>query len=497
MKRTVSLILAIVISAGCLLGMTACQNNGNVVETDLPETEAPETDAPETDAPDDDEELTFANSIVAETKDLKLNAAMMAYMLIGNLQNYSTYLSLLGVDTSVSLKEQSCVLLESGTWFDYFVITTQNQAAEILVFAQGARDAGIELTDEEKEVVKSSADDIGIAAAKYGYPDVDTYLYEMTGNEMSLTDIRECLTLNALANKYYTYFIDSVDPTYEEREAYYAENADSFNYIDVYKYNVLASDFEAETEAQQRSLALAHAEELAATEGIDGFTAAIRAEIDKVTVQRDTETEAQLAEKKEALFMSTYNELVPVTELSAEVLEWTRDAGAGDTYVENVDGTTFTVYMLVKTPYRSEKMARNIRHILFSYDSYTDSAEAERVLDEFIAAGATEEEFIRLAKEYSEDGSAENGGLYENVVEGQMVKEFEGWMFDSSRQVGDYGIVETDYGWHLMFYPGEGEYAYWEVTANTAIAYDRVEEYFEEKSADIEFDRSAIDKIRA
>ena len=65
----------------------------------------------------------------------------------------------------------------------------------------------------------------------------------------------------------------------------------------------------------------------------------------------------------------------------------------------------------------------------------------------------TEESFAELAKEHSEDeGSKENGGLYENVTRGQMVTEFNDWCFDANRQPGDFDIVKTDFGYHIMYF---------------------------------------------
>ena len=35
-----------------------------------------------------------------------------------------------------------------------------------------------------------------------------------------------------------------------------------------------------------------------------------------------------------------------------------------------------------------------------------------------------------------------------------MVPEFNDWCFDASRQYGDYGLVKTTYGYHVMFFVG-------------------------------------------
>ena len=78
---------------------------------------------------------------------------------------------------------------------------------------------------------------------------------------------------------------------------------------------------------------------------------------------------------------------------------------------------------------------------------------AQAILDQWLAGDMTEESFAALANEKSEDpGSNTNGGLYEQVYEGQMVPNFNDWCFDASRAYGDYGLVETNYGYHVMFF---------------------------------------------
>lgn len=111
----------------------------------------------------------------------------------------------------------------------------------------------------------------------------------------------------------------------------------------------------------------------------------------------------------------------------------------------------------------------DVRHILIQIEggttdeegntTYTDEewaaceAEAQAILDEWLAGDKTEDSFAALATEKTEDpGSQATGGLYEQVYEGQMVQAFNDWCFDESRQYGDYGLVQTNYGYHVMFF---------------------------------------------
>ena len=101
--------------------------------------------------------------------------------------------------------------------------------------------------------------------------------------------------------------------------------------------------------------------------------------------------------------------------------------------------------------------SETIRTETFSEEAWAaGKASAEAILEQWLAGDKTEESFAALAGEHSQDpGSAASGGLYTDVNEGMMVTNFNDWCFDPARQVGDYGIVETEFGYHIMFYSGE------------------------------------------
>lgn len=114
----------------------------------------------------------------------------------------------------------------------------------------------------------------------------------------------------------------------------------------------------------------------------------------------------------------------------------------------------------------------DVRHILIAASgtenadgtiTFTDAekaAEAKAKAEEILAAwleDPTEAHFAALAKEHTADGNGDAGGLYEGVTPGQMVASFNDWCFDESRKAGDYGIVETRFGYHIMFFSARGE----------------------------------------
>ena len=111
----------------------------------------------------------------------------------------------------------------------------------------------------------------------------------------------------------------------------------------------------------------------------------------------------------------------------------------------------------------------DVRHILFKIEggttdedgktTYTEEEweacreSAQKLLDEWLAGEHTEETFAELANEYSADtGSNTNGGLYKDLdKDTNFVKEFVDWYMDENRKVGDYGLIKTDYGYHIMY----------------------------------------------
>ena len=83
----------------------------------------------------------------------------------------------------------------------------------------------------------------------------------------------------------------------------------------------------------------------------------------------------------------------------------------------------------------------------------TCRADAQAILDQWLASEKTEESFAALATEKTEDpGSQATGGLYQQVYAGQMVQPFNDWCFDAARTYGDYDLVQTSYGYHVMFF---------------------------------------------
>lgn len=98
-------------------------------------------------------------------------------------------------------------------------------------------------------------------------------------------------------------------------------------------------------------------------------------------------------------------------------------------------------------------------HILVTYDgtrvdgSVTRSKEEAKSLADSIATVAkrNSDKFSELATEFSSDRqSAQNGGELGWITYGALVPEFNEYVFEEAR-VGSYGVVETDFGYHVVY----------------------------------------------
>jgi len=119
--------------------------------------------------------------------------------------------------------------------------------------------------------------------------------------------------------------------------------------------------------------------------------------------------------------------------------------------------------------------------------------QAQEILQAYLAGDMTEESFAALANEHSADpGSNTNGGLYTDVMPGDMVEEFDAWCFDEARQVGDTAVVRTSLGFHVMYFSGR------EVLYPTYARQDMIAEYQQKLVTEaaekypVEIDYSAI-----
>ena len=392
-------------------------------------------------------------------------------------QDYGSYMSLLGLDTTKALDEQE--ISEGYTWADDFIESAAQNARSIYALNDEAKAVGFALSDEDLVSIDSTFSMMELYATyNYGYADLQTYLKAMYGSGATVESYRNYYEMSVLAQNYETYYAENLSYTNEQLRA---EEAEDYNLYSSYSYTTYYQSVSAFHGAEATDAEIEQARKLAENEVnqlVEGEYASVE----------DLKAAIAAMEVNQENASSPYSyENVVRSGISSTYAEWVTDSSrkAGDvtsiaSTSTDADGNEvvngyYVVYFSGSND--NEFALANVRHILVkpeggSYDSETgattyseeEMAAAKKAAEELYAqwksGEATEDSFAALANEHSDDGDGTTGGLYENVYPGQMVENFNDWCFAEGRKTGDTGIVESDYGYHIMFYSADSDLTY-------------------------------------
>ncbi len=380
---------------------------------------------------------------------------------------------------------------DNPTWEDAFTYSAISSAVYAKYGAMKAEEAGIKLTDEEIKAIEDEVESVRTNAKKEDYS-LNRFLRTQIGSGVTEKVIYEASVNASLAQKYFEkYTNDTRDAiTADQINAQYEYAKDNYDVADirVYKFTTTMDEKDhkdmseeehdkahKEAEKETKKLADAFLKEVKDEESfIAEAKKAILAADSKSTKDPDKETLVKKASKSSL-----------TTSYCEDLAKWVYDDArkVGDTtVVSDGEGSYFVVYMKTLADKDKSASSSDVRHILIKFPdkntdgtptSTTDSsgkkttnitketkaetkAEAEKILEEY-KKNPTEENFIELTKKHTDDvdskGNPNSDGIYKDVSDnGQYVEAFTNWAIDSTRKPGDTGIVETEYGYHIMYY---------------------------------------------
>lgn len=408
------------------------------------------------------------------------------------VNRYGSYAPMFGLDTTKPLDKQYVDEENTRTWADDFMDTAKENATAVYTVADAARAAGHTLSEKETAQVDAIVENLKVYATISGHGSVKSYLKAVYGNGATEESYRAYLENSILADSYQAAYADSL--TYDDaalREAE-KENYSKYSSFTYNQYVVDAGKFLTDgTTDEDGKTTYSDEEKEASVKAAEAAAKALVAENVKTIADFDKAiAEMEINKDAEGISSTPYvnNDY---RYINPDVAQWLSDASRkeGDktviantsvrTDAEGNETTVTTGYTVVFYLNRNDntELLPDIRHILVGFEGgtkneqgqtvYSDEEKAaakekaEALLKQFTEGEATEEAFAVLASENSTDpGSKENGGLYENVYPGQMVPAFNDWCFQADRKAGDTGIVETSYGYHVMYYCGEGTLSY-------------------------------------
>ena len=418
------------------------------------------------------------------------------YSMLGSSWSY-----LLGFDTTKPLNEQILDEETGTTWADSFMEEAKITIKSTYALYDAAVKNGHQLTEDELKSIDNIIKTQDLYAAYYGYDTLDAYLRANYGTGANEESYRNYRTVSAMANSYLSAYAESLNYTAQDLLDFQAKAPYEYNSYTYATYYLNVTSFReggttTKDENGKETTTYSDEEKAAAVKAAE--------EMANQLASGEYETLEQFDEAIKALSINAENKNAASTQyndvLYASVSTLFRDwligkvEGEGEdaepTFVERKEGEITVIanksgsgenevingYYVVRFGGMTDNAfaMKDVRHVLIKFEGGTtdsttgevtySSAEkaaalkkAEQLLQEWKDAGdLSEESFAELAKEHSKD-NAEAGGLYEKVYPGQMVTNFNDWLYDADRKVGDTGVVESDYGFHIMFFVGDNE----------------------------------------
>ncbi len=406
----------------------------------------------------------------------------------------------MGFDTSAAPDDQKTKDADGNeiTWAEQFKTAAAEQAQFIIANYNEAVKAGLTLTDDEKKEIDETIESYRTNAAENNYS-LNAYLRDSFGGGFTEKVFRKQLEMETLAQNFYndkqSELLTSVSD--EEIKAEYDKNTKEYNYADVTYYTFAFATLtanEGETkealEARQKEANnKVSAEAKAIFDGITDKASFVKAVRDYKNKDVDAEkAAADTADYTTKSAAATYSSLV--TAVSEGGANWVFDAArkAGDKTIITGDKAAYII-MIDKAAYVMNSV--DVRHCLIQFEAkdsknvtdeekQTAYSKAKKLYDEWLAGEKTEATFKQMAIDNSEDtGSAETGGLYEAIrISDNYVEAFENWCFNDSRKAGDSGIIETEYGYHIMYFVSDNtEDLDWKNTIRTTLGEEDFTEF--------------------
>lgn len=356
-------------------------------------------------------------------------------------------------DPLSSLRTQYVDEAKTQSYHDYFLEQAKTTAIQALALSDTAKAQGYTMSQESQDALKTAYADLDEQVKMYRFHSRESYLKSVYGLRMTEEVYSKNLELELLAKDYFDAQINAMGGYSEEvLTAYYNEHVGELNSYD-YNYAYYDGMVQGEADPLAMSQAKEQAQKLvAAVKASDGSSAAF--------VKAKGYTAVRTAELGSRFAASPY-------------ASWLMDPNRRDGDVElfELEGQGYYVVQFHKV-YRDDHASTvAFRHILFSTDPGDNSeptatetaqteAQARATLKQFRSGPQTAEAFGSLADRDSQDGRDEEGslyypgGLYDQVERGEMVQSIDDWCFDPRRQAGDTALVQSEYGWHVMYFQG-------------------------------------------
>lgn len=420
---------------------------------------------------------------------------------------------LTGYDVNLSPTEQTTKDEDGNeiTWDEYFLEQAIEYMATVKRYYGAAVEAGIELTDDALDEIQEALDSYKESSGSYSLSryltlsygkGVTTALYERVLEEQQMVTLYQEARQEELKGNYSA---DDVNEVYAKDKSAYDVVSFRWFTIDIESEAEVTSSIGEDESVVTESTFAEESEAQAFIEKVKSENNYNEETFKKVVLDYVGEDDKDYETYKEdlATLVQKLDKETIATNVNEDAAKWLFEADEAGNYIRQPGDMNYyvaddekAIYILYATgiPYQDETVPASVRHILvqFPEESETEAtsgesvtgedttasdtdvkaeckSEAESILNDYntyikenLEGEADEDYFAELASKHTDDtASAEAGGLIEDLKnDGSYVAAFEDWVFaegdftGEERKLGSTGIIETEYGYHVMFYVG-------------------------------------------
>lgn len=430
-------------------------------------------------------------AVVAKIGDTKVSVGMFNYyysQIVSYYESYAGY-GYFNLDTTKDYATQYTTD-ENGnkvSWKEFFENAVMDEIEANILYYDAAVKEGYTLTAKQQEAVNTQLDYFKEQASQQN-TSLNDFLEENLGEYCTEDTVRTMLEQILIASTYKGVTKDSAEITDEEINKIFSENSQKYNTINYCSVSLAYDSSSEESKKKSDDLIKSYMSKIKDRDSLIALIPEIYKDFIDSQVKSVMESDSSVTKEKateEAI--KTCEQNIDATLNGSDepfdkaIIDW---LFSSDTKIGSVnyyvDKDTGYAYILLKTeePTLLDDPTYSVRHILIqpqadgqdasSEQQATEFTEeqwdaakdkADKILEEYNNSDKTEKTFAQLAeKESTDTGSTAAGsyglygGLYEGVVKGEMVEEFENWGFDKKRKYGDVEIVKSQYGYHIMFF---------------------------------------------
>lgn len=398
------------------------------------------------------------------------------------------------------------------TWADYFKHMAPQRAFIVKeLYAEATSDkTEFALTDEQKSEMQTAIDEamttIAENAKKSDYA-VDNFISKSYGSGLNEKLYRELMERDTVAQ----YYLEWCQKDYSDK----ISEADVSKYYNEHRADVDVASFRYFTVSYAKpaegSTDPSYSKDEAKTRA-ESFKAEATTEESFIAASKKFAPPSyKTAYAADSATLAADLKKANITSLSKDFADWAFDASrkVGDMNIfEVADQEAFYIVLITEPAHKDTTTAgADIRHLLVEAETSKEDAEgasvtlsnaeieanfaaakaeAEKLLKQWKDNNPTEDSFIELVKEHTDDtASASTGGLYSDVnSESNYVPEFLEWSL-SPHKSGDTGIVKTDYGYHIMYMVESDSQQKWESDIRTTLSTDDYNTFYEDFTKEI------------